>query len=443
MAEAVASRYRDAGHEALFCGGSVRDRLLQRPPGDYDIATSAPPEVGKALFPRAVTVGARFGVLVVPGAHHQVEVATFRDDGLYVDGRHPTEVRYSDAPRDAQRRDFTVNALFEDPSTGEIFDYVDGRKDIRRRVLRAIGDAEARFREDRLRMLRAVRLAVQLDFAIEPETFEAIRRLAPLVSAVSHERVRVEISKCLRYGRGRALRLLAESGLLAVVLPEVDAMRGVEQPPAFHPEGDVFVHTCLMLDAVDVPACADAEERKEEEEALLLATLLHDVAKPVTQTEDPDGRIRFNGHDAQGAEMTVAILERLRHPRRLIDRVASLVGAHMKFPSLPQMRQAKLRRFLGDPDFDLHLKLHEADCAASHGDLSLAEFCERQLETWASEPVLPDPLLAGRDLLALGYEPGKRLGEILRWLRDEQLEGRVEDRDHAVRLVRKHFPNTP
>jgi len=437
-ARAVARRLREAGHEALFVGGAVRDRLLGRAPGDWDVATSATPEEGLRLFPRAVTVGAQFGVLIVPGPDHAVEVATFRDDGLYVDGRHPTEVRYSDAPRDAQRRDFTVNGLFEDPETGHILDYVDGQRDIERRLLRAIGVAGDRFREDHLRMLRAVRLSMQLGFAIEPETLAAVQALAPLVADVSAERVRVELLKTLRHGRGRGLRLLADTGLLAVVLPEVAAMRGVTQPPLYHPEGDVFVHTCLMLDAAALPEDEDPEGEALTD--LLLGVLLHDVAKPVTRTVDPDGRIRFNGHEARGARMTHDILERLRFPRRTIERVEALVASHMRFPNLPQMREARLRRFLGDEDFGLHLSLHEADCLASHGDLSLAAFCRERLASYADEPVLPEPLLAGRDLLALGYAPGPLLGTILRAVRDLQLDGVLTTHAEAVRRVRRDYP---
>lgn len=435
---AIARVLRDAGHEALFVGGAVRDRLLGLVPGDWDIATSATPEDGLALFPRAVTVGAQFGVLIVPGEAHDVEIATFRDDGLYVDGRHPREVRYSDAPRDARRRDFTVNALFEDPETGAIHDYVDGRRDLDRRLLRAIGVPGDRFREDHLRMLRAVRLSVQLDFALDPATFEAVRALAPKVADVSAERIRVELVKTLVHGRGRGLRLLRDAGLLAVVLPEIEALSGVTQPPLYHPEGDVFVHTCLMLDAASPPA--GEAPHGEALVDLLLAVLLHDVGKPPTRSVDPDGRIRFNGHEALGADMTREILERLRFPRRTIDRVEALVRSHMRFPNLPQMREARLRRFLGDEDFDLHLSLHEADCLASHGDLSLARFCRERLAAYANEPVLPDPLLTGRDLLALGYASGPEIGRMLRAVRDLQLEGDLGCREEAVRRVRQDFP---
>jgi poly(A) polymerase len=432
---AVARRLREAGHEALLCGGAVRDRLLARPPGDGDVATSATPEQGLALFPRAVAVGARFGVLVVPGDPHDVEVATFRDDGLYVDGRRPEEVRYSDPRRDAQRRDFTVNALFEDPDTGAVIDHVAGLQDLEARLLRAIGDPRHRFAEDHLRILRAVRLAVQLDFAVEPETWAAVREMAPRVATVSAERVRDELLKTLRHGRGRGLRLLRDAGLLPVVLPEIEAMRGVTQGPEHHPEGDVFVHTCLVVDGADAAGLSE-----EDETVLLLGAVLHDVAKPATRTVEPDGRIRFFGHESVGVEASEALLERLRLPRRVTDAVLALVGAHMRFPSLPEMRTAKLRRFLGDPAFPLHLRLHEADCGGSHGDLSLARFCRERIAALASEPVLPAPLLTGHDLLRLGHRPGPRLGRILAWVRDQQLDGEIPDREEAVRRVRETWP---
>jgi poly(A) polymerase len=431
----VAGRLARAGHRVLLAGGCVRDRLLGRPPGDHDVATSATPEEAVALFPRAVTVGARFGVVVVPVEGAQVEVATFRADGRYVDGRRPEGVVFSDPPTDAARRDFTVNGLFEDPFTGEVLDYVGGRADLSARLVRAIGDPEARFREDHLRLLRAVRFAVKLGFAIEPRTFAAVRRLAGAVATVSHERVRDELTKTLAAGRGRGLRLLRDTGLLAVVLPEVDATAGVSQPPAFHPEGDVFVHTCLVLDRVDL-AGADPDEA----EALLWAAVLHDVGKPLTRSVDEGGRIRFNGHDALGAEMARAILERLRFPTKTTDRVAAITDVHMTFPNAPRMRPAKLRRFLGQEDFSLHLAVHRADCGGSHGDLSLARFCEERLASFRDEPVLPPPILSGHDLIEAGYRPGRRMGEILAWVRDRQLDGEIPDRGTAVRLVREAFP---
>lgn len=435
---AVAARLRGAGYEALLCGGAVRDRLLGRPVSDYDVATSATPEQGTVLFPEAVTVGAQFGVLVVPRPAGDVEVATFRDDGLYVDGRRPEGIKFSDPPRDAQRRDFTVNGLFEDPETGAIHDYVGGRPDLTRRMLRAIGDAEARFREDHLRILRAVRFAVQLDFAIEPATWRAVCDLAPLVRDVSAERIRDELVKIVRYGRGRGLRLLRDAGLLQHVLPEIDVMQGVPQPALYHPEGDVFVHTGLVLDNLALPDGMDPGA--EDARVLYMAALLHDIAKPPTKTVDPNGRIRFNGHDVLGVDMAAEFLERLRFPKRLIERVGALIRAHIQIAFTPQMRTAKLRRFLAQEDIELHLVLHAADCDASHGASDVLQFLRDKLEAFANEPVVPPPLLTGKDLMALGYAAGPAMGKMLRWVQDEQLEGRVEDRDAAVRRVREEFP---
>lgn len=435
-ARKIAERLRGAGHVALFCGGAVRDRLLGNEPGDVDIATSATPEATAALFPRSVLVGAQFGTIVVPAEPHDVQVTTFRADGLYIDGRRPTGVTFSDPATDAQRRDFTVNGLFEDPVTGEVVDHVGGLQDLAARLIRAIGDPAARFREDHLRILRAVRFAVQLNFAIEPATFRAVKDLASLVTTVAAERVRVELLKTLRHGRGKALRLLHETGLLRQVLPEIEAMRGVTQPPQYHPEGDVFVHTCLVLDGLEGLEKLPVEDAED----LLMAALLHDVAKPPTRTVDPDGRIRFNGHDNLGVEMGNAILERLKFPRRTFERVTGLVGSHMTFPSLPQMRPAKLRRFLAQPDVELHLALHAADCGASHGDLSLLDFTRARLTELGQERALPPPLLTGADLLSAGYAPGPQMGEILRWVRDQHLDGALSDKDEAVRRVRERWP---
>jgi poly(A) polymerase len=431
----VVRRLTGAGHRALFAGGCVRDRLLVRTPGDHDVATSATPEEVEALFPRAVTVGARFGVVVVPVASGAVEVATFRADGRYVDGRRPEGVTFSDPETDARRRDFTVNGLFEEPETGEVVDHVGGRRDLAARLLRAIGDPEARFREDHLRLLRAVRFAVQLGFAIEPATMDAVRRLAPLVAHVSAERVRDELTKILRRGRGDGLRLLRSAGLLPVVLPELVPASGTPQTPLHHPEGDVFVHTCLVLDRLALEGLSD-----DDADALLWGALLHDVGKPPTMTVDPDGRIRFNGHDATGAAMAEDLLRRLRSPNRRVERAASLVARHMVFPNLPKMRPHRLRQFLGDADFPLHLALHRADCGASHGDLSLAAFCEERLASYRTEPVLPPPLVSGHDLLGRGYAPGPRLGRALAWVRERQLDGEVSDREEAVRRVLSELP---
>lgn len=438
----IARRLRAEGHEALLCGGAVRDRQLGRQPADHDVATSARPETVVALWPRAVTVGAQFGVVVIPDEAGDVEVATFRSDRAYVDGRRPEGVDFSDPPTDASRRDFTVNGLFEDPDTGAIHDYVGGMDDIRSRLIRAIGDAEARFREDHLRILRAIRFAVQLNFAVEPATWDAVVRLAPLVASVSKERIRDELLKLLLHGRGRGLRLLRDAGLLPIVLPEIDAMQGVPQPPQYHPEGDVFVHTCLVLDGVDLEdlAARHGVDDMESRVALLLAALLHDVSKPETYTRDEDGRVRFNGHESLGRDAAAAILERLRLPRRVRERVSDLVGQHMKFGAVQAMRESTLRRFLGQEDTPLHLALHAADCGASHGKTDALTFCRDKLAALGAEPVVPPPLLRGRDLLELGYAPGPRLGRILRWALDLQLEGALATREEAVRRVRTQWP---
>lgn len=439
----MALALREAGHEALLCGGAVRDGLLGRTPKDHDVATSARPEEVVALFGRAVTVGAQFGVVVIPDPAGDVEIATFRSDRAYVDGRRPEGVDFSDPPTDASRRDFTINGLFEDPVTGQIHDYVDGMPDLASRLIRAIGDPRARFREDHLRILRAVRFAVQLGFAIEPDTWAAIRELAPLVGEVSQERIRDELLKILRHGRGRGLRLLRDAGLLPVVLPEIDAMRGVPQPAQWHPEGDVFVHTCLVLDGVDLEHLAEQYDVDDDESqvALLLSALLHDVSKPDTFSRDEDGRVRFNGHEALGRRAAETILERLKLPKRIRERVGSLVGQHMKFAAVTQMKQSKLRRFLGDEDAPLHLALHAADCGASHGRSDALAFCEERLAEYADEPVLPPPLIGGRHLLEAGYQAGPALGRMLAWVRDLQLEGEIDSAEEAVRRVREQFPN--
>ena len=447
-AERVARRLREAGHQALFCGGAVRDLLMGREPNDFDVATSAPPEVGRKLFPEAVLVGAQFGVLIVPRPSGPVELATFRADGLYVDGRRPETVTYSDAPTDASRRDFTVNGLFQDPDSGEVIDYVDGRADMRARLVRAIGDAWARFEEDHLRILRAVRFAVQLNFAIAPDTRAAVVDMADAVETVSGERIRVELLKILRHGRGEGLRLLRDTGLLQVVLPEIERMQDVPQPPQFHPEGDVFVHTCLVLDGLTLPSLdtdgdVAPEARKAIEDAsddLVMSCLLHDVAKPTTYSRDSDGRIRFHGHDADGVRMSESILERYRFPHRAKERVGALIGNHMKIAAVPKMRTAKMRRFLGQEDIELHLALHAADCGASHGGSEILTYCRARLNEFADAPVIPPPLVTGKDLLALGYKPGPRMGRILRWVQDEQLEGRLTEVQDAVRRVQEEFP---
>ncbi|MGH9535906.1 MAG: CCA tRNA nucleotidyltransferase [Terriglobales bacterium] len=427
---------RAAGHQAYFAGGSVRDQLLGRPAADYDVATDALPEHVQRLFPRHAAVGAQFGVILVhgeagPEAGHSVEVATFRADLSYADGRRPAAVRYTgDWREDVRRRDFTVNGLLLDPDTGEVLDAVGGQADLSARVIRAIGDPRARFREDRLRLLRAPRFAARLDFTLDAGTAEAIRAEADALTIVSPERTRDELLKMLTEGGARrAFELLDDLRLLPVVLPEVAAMKGVAQPPQFHPEGDVWTHTLMMLAAL--PAGADP--------VLALGVLLHDVGKPPTFRRATD-RIRFDQHAAVGAAMAEQIGRRLRLPGEQIEQLVALVAEHMKFGDVERMRLSTLKRFLRQPGFARHLELHRLDCLMSHGDLRLYEFARQQLAAAAPEQMRPPRLLTGDDLAALGYPPGPAFREMLAALEDAQLEGRLVTRAEAVTFLQQRFP---
>ena len=411
---------RQNGHEAWFVGGCVRDLLLGREPKDWDIATDARPERIEALFPKTIAVGKAFGIIaVVPEEGPPVEVATYRADAPYTDGRHPGSVAFTDARKDALRRDFTVNALLLDPVTGEIRDFTGGQTDLQIKIIRAIGDPAVRFAEDHLRMLRAVRFAATLGFTIEPATFEAIRKLAPQIRRISAERIRDELFRLLTEAQkaGAALQLLRESGLLKEILPEIEAMVGVEQPPEFHPEGDVFTHTRLMLDALPPKPSL----------RLALSVLLHDVGKPPTAqfATLPDGtqRWRFECHAAVGAEMARAILERLRAPNALTDDVCTIIAGHMRLADAPRMRESKLRRLLGAPTFADELELHRLDCVSSHAILDVYDFLKAEQAKFAAEPVLPPPLITGRDLIALGHVPGPHFARLLQDAYDRQLEG--------------------
>ena len=409
----------------------MRDALLGRALKDVDIATSATPSQVERLFDgRTVSVGKAFGVILVQHGGFAFDVATFRTDGAYADGRHPDEVCFSTPEHDAQRRDFTVNGLFCDPEGGEVIDFVGGLADLDARVIRAIGDPEARFREDHLRMLRAVRFASVLGFRLDADTREAIARCAEWIQRVSAERVAVEIVRmlCESPRPSVGLGLLLETGLLAQVLPEVVALRGTEQPPQFHPEGDVWTHTCLMLD--DLPAPRDPD--------LTLAVLLHDIGKPVTSCIAPDDetgvpRIRFPSHASVGARMTEAILTRLKLPSERVATVTALVGEHMHFVNAPEMRRAKLRRFLGGPHFPKMLDLIRLDITHSNGDFSTWDFLKSAHDAFTSEPILPEPKIRGRDLLAMGVKPGPQMGLLLRELYDAQLEGRLEEAVNQLR----------
>jgi putative nucleotidyltransferase with HDIG domain len=426
LADTVIERLRREGHTAYLVGGGVRDLLLGRAPKDFDVATSARPEELLRLFPRADRVGAHFGVVLVHEGGEHVEVATFRRDLGYADGRHPVAVKFETDPRqDALRRDFTINALLMDPATGEILDFVGGRADLEARVIRAIGDPEARFREDHLRLLRAVRFAARLGFEIEGATFAAIERLAPLIRSVAAERVRDEIARILTEGGARrGFELLDASGLLAVVLPEIAAMKGVAQPPEFHPEGDVWTHTLIMLEGLREPSLT-----------LALGVLLHDVGKPGTFRVAE--RIRFDGHVEKGIEVAHALLTRLRFPNDVIAGAEALIANHMKFMETPRMRESTLKRFMRLPDFEEHMALHRLDCLSSHGHLDNYEFVRRKQAEVPPEELKPAPLVTGKDLIAAGFRPGPAFGAVLSEIEDAQLEGRISTTEEGLRMARE------
>lgn len=419
----IIQKLRLSGHEALLAGGCVRDLLLGREPKDFDVATSATPDEVVALFPGALTVGAHFGVVVVRQDHEQIEVATFRTDGSYKDGRHPESVTFATAEQDAQRRDFTINGLFRDPIKDRVIDYVGGAVDLEKRVLRAIGDAHQRFDEDKLRLLRAVRFATTLGFEIEEKTWQALCEHAPAIQSVSAERIRDELIKIfLHPNRLRGFDLLMDSGLMAQVLPEILVLKGVEQPPQWHPEGDVFIHTRLMLsllpEQVSLP--------------LVLSVLLHDIAKPATFAVDETGRIRFNGHDKLGAEMTGDILRRLKFPNDVIEPTQVTVEHHMVFKDVKKMKKSTLKRMMARPTWADELALHRVDCLGSNGLLDNYEFMQAKAEEFSQQPLIPQPLLNGRDLIALGWQPGKHLGAVLTEVQNAQLEGLISTREEAL-----------
>ena len=436
---------RERGHQAYFAGGCVRDLLLGRAPADYDVSTDATPQQVMQIFPQTFAVGEQFGVVLVPqsggatgvlarhAAHRNgaVEVATFRSDMGYSDGRHPDEVRFSKDPReDVERRDFTINGMMLDPVTNQILDFVGGRDDLKAGIVRAIGDPERRFAEDKLRMLRAVRFAARFDYKIDPATMEAIQKLAPKIHQVSSERVREELTKLLTEGRARrAFELLDASALLPEVLPEIAAMKGVEQPPQYHPEGDVFVHTLLLLEKLPA-GCS---------KTLAWGALLHDVGKPPTFRLAPD-RIRFDGHVEIGVKMAAEICRRLRFSNDETDQILALVDNHMRFADVQRMKQSTLKKFLRLPAFEEHLELHRIDCLSSHGQLDSYEYSRDQLQSIPPEAIRPTPLITGQDLIEAGYEPGPRFKEVLAAVEDAQLEGRLASREAAIEYVRREFP---
>jgi poly(A) polymerase len=440
----IVRELRQRGFQAYFAGGCVRDTLLGLVPADYDVATDAtPPEVMR-IFPQTYAVGAQFGVVLVPAPEdlpapltpsehpNYVEVATFRNDGAYSDGRHPDAVRYSKDPKeDVQRRDFTINGLLMDPLADDrVLDFVGGRNDLAAGVVRAIGNAEHRFQEDKLRMLRAVRFAARFQYVIERESFAAIQRLASLIHQVSRERVRDELTKMLTEGHARAaFESLDRSGLLREVLPEIDRMHGVEQPPQFHPEGDVWIHTMLLLEKLP-PKCS---------RTLAWGTLLHDVGKPPTFRVAPD-RIRFDGHVEVGVRMAEDICHRLHFSNEDTKQIAALVANHMRFTDVERMKQSTLKRFMRLPKFEEHLELHRIDCLSSHGSLNMYDFVRQRLQESSEEEIRPAPLVNGEDLIRLGYKPGPGFREMLSAVEDAQLEGSLRNREEALAFVRREFP---
>ena len=433
LANSICETLVRAGHQALLVGGCVRDILLGRQPADYDVATDATPDEVIALFPESVAVGARFGVIVVPRDGLNVEVATFRADVGYSDGRHPDSVVYAHTPHeDVRRRDFTINGLLMRHETGEVLDYVGGQADLRAGVIRAIGEPDRRFREDKLRLLRAVRFAARFGFVIEPPTLEAIRRHAREITQVSAERVRDELTKLLTEGSARrGFELLEETGLLEAVLPEIAALKGVEQPPQFHPEGDVWIHTRLMIE--QLPAGASP--------TLAWGVLLHDVGKPPTFTSarETGDRIRFDGHVDVGVRMARDITRRLRFSNEEMEQIVSLVANHMRFKDVEQMRASTLKRFVRMPRFEEHLELHRLDCLSSHRRLESYGFVSRTLAETPAEEIRPPRLFSGDDLLEMGYKPGPIFSKILHAVEDAQLEGQLKTKEEAKEYVRREF----
>jgi poly(A) polymerase len=430
IALSIVRKLRQTGHVAYYAGGCVRDLLRDQVPKDIDVATDARPEVVQKLFPKTYAVGAHFGVIVVLEGGFQFEVATFRSDGVYLDGRHPTDVHFATAAEDAARRDFTINGMFYDPEANEVVDFVGGRADLKARIIRAIGAPEQRFAEDRLRMLRAVRFAAVLEFEIDPETWKALVAFASRINEISAERIRDELVRIfVSPQRARGWDLLDSSGLMAAILPEIEAMKGCAQPPQFHPEGDVFTHTRIMLGLLP----------KDASLPLVFSVLFHDVGKPPTASVDENGRIRFNGHDRIGAEMTEAIMQRLRFSRAEIDATVEAVRQHMVFKDVPNMRVAKLKRFMARPTFSDELELHRVDCESSHGMMENYDFLQRKREEFANEPIIPPPLVRGNDLLALGLKEGPKIGEILEAVETRQLEGGFRDREDALEWVKREY----
>ncbi len=428
----IIQRLRENGFEAYFAGGCVRDHLRGMDPKDFDIATSARPDDILRLYPDGNTVGAHFGVILVRLHQWDFEIATFRSDIGGSDGRHPERVAFTNAKEDAQRRDFTINGMFYDPVEEKIIDYVGGRKDLEKGIIRAIGNPQKRFQEDYLRMMRALRFSTVLGFEIEPDTWSAIQKQAHQITKISPERIRDELDRIwLSPARVKGFDLLVDSGLMQAIFPEIMDLQGCEQPPQFHPEGDVFVHTRLMLELLD----KDADSLP-----LILSVLFHDIAKPATQTfDEADQRIRFNGHDRIGAEMAASILRRLRYKNEIIDDTVTAVKHHMVFKDVQEMRTAKLKRMMARHTFADELELHRVDCLSSNGLVDNYEFMKAKAAEFAAEPLIPPRLVNGRDLIELGWKPGPDLGAALERIQDLQLESVLTSREQALDWVKENL----
>lgn len=424
----IVRRLQAAGFNAFWVGGCVRDFLLGREPHDFDVATDAIPEQIEKLFSHTVAVGRKFGVMVVVKGRQQFQVATFRAESEYEDGRRPGKVSFGDARADATRRDFTINGLFYDPIARKLHDWVNGEADMRARVIRTIGGPEERFGEDHLRLLRAVRFAAQLDFTIEPATFAAVQRQAAKIAVISAERIRDELIKLFAPPHAaRGLELLRAGRLLEHILPEIAATFTCDQSPDFHPEGTVFAHLCLMLGKLP----------EGSHPLLPWAVLMHDIAKPVTASRDAvTGSIHFYEHERIGADMAETILTRLRFPRKQIEDVVLAVRHHMQFKDAKQMRKATLRRLLLRPTFPLELELHRLDCLGSHGMLDIYEFLKGQAMELANQPAIRPPLLTGADLIKLGMKPGRGMGALLAEIREKQLSDELKTRPAALAWVK-------
>jgi poly(A) polymerase len=430
QAKEICLKLQDAGYRALLAGGCVRDMILGKRPGDYDIVTSATPQEILPLFARTRPVGVQFGVILVIVEGVPYEVATFRQDGAYVDGRHPQSVSFSNEEEDARRRDFTINALFYDPRIGELLDYVNGLEDLDNQIVRAVGEPRLRFQEDRLRLLRAIRFSARLGYAIEEETLAALQAEKEGICDISVERVRDELIRIFTGANAhQALHLLEETGLLEILLPEVYALRGVEQPPQFHPEGDVLTHTALALSCLP----------PEPSPSLALGLLFHDLGKKETASEK-DGRICFHGHAKKGADMAWEICQRLRMPKKLTARIVWLVENHMKIHLFPDMRLNKKKQLVREEGFEELLELARCDCLASHGDLAAVEATETWCAVQQQEELSPQLFLTGDDLIALGYKPGRHFREKLEKMEEAQLDGIVANKEEAVVYLKKHFP---